>query len=278
MEKIRKGNDIEVQWAIYAGFGINEAPYDLTGRNLTLYIKSQYGKEEMYDFTVEKHVIKFMFWGKDQNKTGVYSFELVENEGREGMHTVDECDAFQLVNHSCETGGDSEGRVECIHLQFRSNMGISVPSIGTEITVDDALSLTSENPVQNKVLTLALNNETLRATTEETRLQRLIENYDSRLTLAESSLEVMDDSIQNLLIKIGNVDDKLSKINSALEGVDLEEVSTVLTKVEEMEQEIEQINITVNENTEAIEILNADASVEGSVENKISKAAEWAAL
>lgn len=36
MEKIRKGNDIEVQWAIYAGYGINEAPYDLTGRNLTL--------------------------------------------------------------------------------------------------------------------------------------------------------------------------------------------------------------------------------------------------
>ena len=39
MEKIRKGNDIEVQWAIYAGYGINEAPYDLTRRLRFLRLK-----------------------------------------------------------------------------------------------------------------------------------------------------------------------------------------------------------------------------------------------
>ena len=161
MEKIRKGNDIEVQWAIYAGYGINEAPYDLTGRNLTLYLRNQFGRQEVYEYTIDKHIIRFMYWGKDQKQTGTYSIELVENEGREGMHTVDECDAFTLVNHSCQTGGDSEGRVECIHLQFRANMGISIPNNGggeaPSIEVDNVLSETSENPVQNKVVTKAIN-------------------------------------------------------------------------------------------------------------------------
>lgn len=276
MENIRKGNDIEIKWAIYVGSGINEAPYDLTGKNLSLYLRTQYGRTEVYDFSVDKHVLSFTLWGKDQSKTGVYSLELVENEGREGMHTVDECDAFKLVNHSCETGGDTEGRVECIHLQFRANLGLSFPPIG--ITVDSELSLTSTNPVQNKVLTLALQEERLRAVSAETRLEALITNNRDRLELAESSLEVMDDTVQNLIVKIENVDDKLERIEDAIEGVDLSKVALVLEQVEELTTEIENINTVVAENSEAIEILNSDISVEGSVYNKINKAAEWAAL
>lgn len=269
MEKIRKGNDIEVQWAIYAGVGINEAPYDLTGRNVTLYLKNQFGRKEVSDYTIDRHVIKFTFFGKDQQQTGTYSLELVENEGRQGMHTVDECDAFTLVNHSCETGGDSEGRVECIHLQFRANMGISVPAIGTPGTeVDSQLSLVSENPVQNKVITLALQEESKRAQDAESRLEKAIADYDSKLELIEDKMSVADKTVQNLVIKIDNVDDKLTRIEDAIKDVDLNEVANVLTKVEEM-------NVTVQENTEAIEILNADAETEGSVDNKIAQAFGW---
>lgn len=276
MEHIRKGNDIEIKWAIYVGSGINETPYDLAGKDLSLYLRTSYGRTKVYEFSTDKHVLSFTFWGKDQEKTCVYSLELIENEGREGMHTVDECEAFKIVSHSCEAGGDSEGRVECIHLQFRTNLGISFPTIG--LTVDSELSLSSENPVQNKVITLALQEENLRAVEEETKLRNELETQDSRLTLIASSIEVMDDSIQNLVIKIENVDDKLTRIEGAIEGVDFEQVSLVLSKVEELTNDVEQINVTVAENSEAIEILNSDSSVEGSVYNKINKAAEWAAL
>lgn len=158
MERIRKGNDIEIQWAIYAGQGIDETPYDLSGKNLTLYLKNQRENIEIYDFETERHVLSFVFYGKDQFHTGNYSIELVENEGKEGMHTVDQCDAFTLVSHSCETGGESEGRAECIHLQFRTQMtiGSNASSGGYEIVVDDVLSEHSENPVQNKVVTKAI--------------------------------------------------------------------------------------------------------------------------
>jgi prefoldin subunit 5 len=284
MEKIRKGNDIEVQWAIYVGAGINEVPYDLTGKKLSLFLRNQFGRTEVYDYTIDKHVIRFMFWGKDQTQTGTYSIELVENEGRQGMHTVDECDAFQLVNHSCQTGGDSEGRVECIHLQFRANMGISVPAIGggMEIEVDDKLSLESVNPVQNKVITLALQEETERATASELKLEQSISDYDSKLELIEDSLSVTKDTVQNLMTKIENVDDRLAKIDEALKNVDIEEVANVLTKVETLESDIKSIErdvVRIEENVEELEekidTLNADAQTVGSVESKINSALDW---
>lgn len=275
MEKIRKGNDIEIQWAIYAGEGINEAPYDLSGRNLTLYLKNQFGRKEVYDYTINRHVIRFMFWGKDQSQSGKYSIELVENEGREGMHTVDECEAFQIVNHSCETGGDSEGRVDCVHLQFRANMGITFPSLGAEIEVDSALSLESENPVQNKVITLALENEITRAKDAESRLERAIENYDSKLELIEDKLSVQGEKIDNLSIKVGYMDDKLTKIETAIEGVDLDKVATVLTKVETMETDIEEVKQSVAELEERVDTLHADSGTQGSVDNKIATALDW---
>lgn len=267
MEKIRKGNDIEIQWAIYAGKGVNEAPYDLTGKNVSLYLKNSFGRQEVYEYSVEKHVVRFMFWGKDQNQTGKYSLVLVENEGRQGMHTVDECDAFNLVNHSCETGGETEGRVECVHLQFRANMGIFMPTTGA-IDVDDKLSLVSENPVQNKVISLALQEETARAKSAEDRLERVIGDYDTKLEHVEDSLEVTDKTVQSLLVKINNVDDKLTKIEAAIEGVDLEAVSTVITKVEQMEE-------NVNELEQKVETLNADSQTDGSVNNKIANALDW---
>jgi hypothetical protein len=156
MEKIRKGNDIEIQWEIYVGKGFNEVPYDLTGKNLTLYLKDPFGFIKVEDYSVQGNMISFVFWGKDQKHSGIYSIILVENEGMKGMHTVDECDAFALVNHSCESGGESEGVVRCEHLQFRSNMGLFAPSTGANISVDSFLSETSINPVQNRVITGAL--------------------------------------------------------------------------------------------------------------------------
>lgn len=265
MEKIRKGNDIEVQWAIYVGQGINEAPYDLTGKRLSLYLRNQFGKQEVYEYSIDRHVIRFMFWGKDQKQTGTYSIELVENEGIQGMHTVDECEAFTIVSHSCQTGGDSEGRVECIHLQFRANMGISVPVIGAEIKVDDALSLTSENPVQNKVITLALEDEAARAKAAEGRLERAIADYDSKLELIEDRVSLQGDKIDSINIKIENVDDKLERVENALKGVDLEAVSMVLTRVDEISGDVEELK-------DAVDNINME------VDMKIASALDWEAI
>ena len=275
MEKIRKGNDIEVLWAIYAGEGINEAPYDLTGKNLTLYIRNQFGRKEIYDFEVNRHVLRWMFWGKDQSQLGKYSLELVENEGRQGMHTVDECDAFQLVNHSCETGGESEGRVECIHLQFRANMGVFTPTIGGGIEVDDALSLESTNPVQNKVITLALQNEIKRAKEEESRLERSFENFDKKIELVEDSVDVLDKTAQKIIVQNELIETKLERVNEKIDALNLDNIEVVLTKVETMESDLNGVKKSIDELEDRVDTLDADVDTEGSVDNKIANALGW---
>lgn len=232
MEKIRKGNDIEVLWAIYAGEGINEAPYDLTGKNLTLYVRNQFGRKEIYDFEVSKHVLRWMFWGKDQSQLGTYSLELVENEGREGMHTVDECDAFQLVSHSCETGGDSEGRVECIHLQFRANMGISIPANGggdtPSIEVDNVLSETSENPVQNKVVTSAINGlkESVKALSQSVKqLGEKVDGYDDAISDAIAKSNSAAESVQTITSEIEKISEHVGTLSDKVDNLENGEIS-----------------------------------------------------
>ena len=232
MEKIRKGNDIRIQWAIYAGKGINETPYDLTGKNLTLYLKNSFGMKEVYDYTVDKHVISFTFWGKEQQHTGVYSIVLVENEGREGMHTVDECDAFNLVSHSCQTGGDSEGRVECIHLQFRANMGITIPANGggetPSIEVDSELSTTSTNPVQNKVVTEALNGlkDSVKALTQSVgELGEKVEGYDEAIADAISKSDSAVAAVQTMTSQIEGLSRHVSSLSDKVESLENGEIT-----------------------------------------------------
>lgn len=232
MEKIRKGNDIEVQWAIYAGYGINEAPYDLTGRNLTLYLRNQFGRHEVYEYTIDKHIIRFMYWGKDQKQTGTYSIELVENEGREGMHTVDECDAFTLVNHSCQTGGDSEGRVECIHLQFRANMGITIPATGggetPSIEVDNVLSETSENPVQNKVVTKAINDlkGAMNALAESVSdLDEKVVGYENEISDAVSKSEDAINAVNAITKQIETISEEVESLSDKVDSLENGEIT-----------------------------------------------------
>jgi hypothetical protein len=164
MEKIRRGNDIDIQWSIYADIEGEIAPYNLAGKKLSIYMKNQFGSITVDKFSVEGNTVRWTFFGKDQKQSGLYSIELIENDGKEGMHTVDKRDAFQLVHHSCETGGSKEEDLETVSIQFASNVGIVGTSVGSglqyseERTVylteihedgDDTLEITEEERAYN---------------------------------------------------------------------------------------------------------------------------------
>lgn len=150
-DRIRKGNDIGVSWAIFAD-AENQVPYDLMGRRLTMYLTNRYGTSQISGFKTEGHFVKWTYYGKDQKQLGPYTLTLVENEGNEDMHTVDFCKAFVLVARSCEATKGDENKVELVHLDLSSEMLVGA----SPIKVDDKLSEESENPVQNKVITEAL--------------------------------------------------------------------------------------------------------------------------
>lgn len=151
MRDQRQGTDVNIKWAIVA----NDAPFNLEGKDVKVYLKNIYRKTEVKDFSVEGNKLLWTFYGKDQKHTGKYSLELVINEGAVGMATTDKCDFINLVDCSCKIANKTDdSNVEIDTIELTSTIEYGTQSVSIE--VDSGLSATSENPVQNKVITAKL--------------------------------------------------------------------------------------------------------------------------
>lgn len=229
MEKIRIGNTFEVLWGIFVGDGINEKPYDLTGRDISIYVKTPLiDKQKVESFSIDRHIISWRFEGKDQKKVGTYTMTLVENEGKKDMHTVDECEAFKLVSESCQTGcscNSDNDNVQIKTLEFRSKMSVGFPSSGggSDIVIDNVLSESSENPVQNKVVTSAIN------------------DLKTSLSGLSQSVSSLSNKVEGYSEEIANATSKSEEATKAVEGITeqingiIEEVGSLSDKVESLE-------------------------------------------
>ena len=122
MDKIRLGNDIEMRWSIFTRDGDNRVPYDLEGRALTLSVVNRKGESEI-EFFAEGNIVTGVFRGRDQKTLGKHGVILRENNGGDGMRTVDACDAFELVACSCEEALGSPGTIQLFHLTFDTTIG-----------------------------------------------------------------------------------------------------------------------------------------------------------
>lgn len=126
MESIRIGSDINIEWSILR----NGDPETLEGKDLRVVMTNGYRKMEVKDLHFRDNVIRFTYLGKDQDYNGVYTLTLIENKGKEGMYTVDACDAFRLIPRSCSVGGDTGcGSVKVTTVRLTGD--ISVPAVGT---------------------------------------------------------------------------------------------------------------------------------------------------
>lgn len=99
-----------MNWEVFIGDGEDIAPYDLTGKDLSVYLVNAFCRIKVENFTTNGNILMFTWEGKDQRYAGMYQLTLIENEGRADMRTLDECDAFELVRCSCmedEENGDS---------------------------------------------------------------------------------------------------------------------------------------------------------------------------
>ena len=122
MDKIRLGNDIEMRWSIFTRDGDNKVPYNLEGRALTLSVVNRTGESEI-EFFAEGNIVTGVFRGREQKILGKHGVILRENNGKDGMRTIDACDAFELVACSCEEALGSSGTIQLFHLTFDSTIG-----------------------------------------------------------------------------------------------------------------------------------------------------------
>ena len=148
---IRGGNDIKVTWSIYTGI-IAPLPYNLESKDITVYFKSKYVIEKAQDISILGNTVTCYFYGKDQKYFGKYSLELIENEGKKGMQTIDECNAFKIVRCACEASDNGKDDLNYItNLEFRTSVQTDVI---LDFKIDDDMNLnltyTSDEDLNNK--------------------------------------------------------------------------------------------------------------------------------
>lgn len=111
MKRLRIGKDFGLSWKIKAKKAGENAPYTPSSDSLLLLV-TPYNKVKAEGATFDGDTVRWIFRGKDQKHTGVYGLELVENQGKNGMITIDTCKGFELVEHTCEeTGQDGESLI-----------------------------------------------------------------------------------------------------------------------------------------------------------------------
>lgn len=160
MEKIRKGKDFIIEWPVLT----NGDPVPLAGRDLRLELHAPGNISMEVPFSVNGIDVLVRISPQYQPSLGTYRFTLWENYGKDGQTMVDSCDAFYLVNSTCKEGTSGCGcssNIKTHHVKLTIGDMTFSPIIinggGNVITVDDALSTTSTNPVQNKVITAEVN-------------------------------------------------------------------------------------------------------------------------
>ena len=196
MRDIRLGNDIKVDWYITRK---DDQAFSLEGLNVSLYLKSMFGRKPLNDFVITGNIIQWTFFGKDQKSSGKYSLEMVVNEGEKGMITTDACDFVNLVSCSCKLeGGKDEDGVETQTIELESRIDVASGEVVT-IVVDSELSETSVNPVQNKVITEELNKKAYKSEipTKMSQLEQDIEIGGSSATPDWNASEGEEGYIKN---------------------------------------------------------------------------------
>ena len=149
--KLRIGNTINIKFTITrAG-----TPYDLRDKNLLLVVKNKIKNTEVilhypaFSITGADHnVIFWIFQGNEQVYTGKYMLTLYENKGLDNMLAVDCCDAFELVNYTCDTDNETScGNVEVETIELAADVLI-------DRTVQSDYSVTNPNDpayIRNKL-------------------------------------------------------------------------------------------------------------------------------
>ena len=226
----RIGNDIKVDWYITRKDG---QAFSLEGKNVRLYLKSMFGRKELSDFVITGNIIQWTYYGKDQKSSGKYSLEMVVNEGEKGMITTDACDFVNLVSCTCQLeGGKDEDGVETDTIVLESRVDVASGEVVT-IVVDEVLSETSVNPVQNRVITAELNKKAYKSEipTKMSQLEQDIEiggevdlsEYPTREEVSETYLprEEFEERIEGYATydTVQELSDNVTELSSQVSGL-----------------------------------------------------------
>ena len=135
MKYIRIGNDIHIEWIILR----NMQPESFANKTVTVKLYDKNGLPQNFEFTKNGSSIVGTFYGKDQVTTGNYRLELVENEGKSNMVTLDYIDCFILsakLKNTTASGNDASYGIKTDVVNLASNINLGGSSTSTPADVD----------------------------------------------------------------------------------------------------------------------------------------------
>ena len=128
----------------------------------------------------------------------------------------------------------------------------------------------------------AIKVESDRAIAKEGELQLSIEGNAEEISKAKAEISAQALQIESITKSIGEINnlnieqnEKIADLESSIFGESEKPEETILELIKNNSSEIEGLQSETESLKKSIELLNSDASVEGSVDNKISQAFEW---
>ena len=129
---IRIGQTIILTWKIKT----NGEDLSLANRDLRLFLSSPFGKTEIADFLVEDNTIVFKYEGKQQKSVGKYDVTLYENYGKANQAVVDVCNAFTLVDKSCQAKGVvHNSNIDVEYVELTSELSVINATLSNAMTI-----------------------------------------------------------------------------------------------------------------------------------------------
>lgn len=99
-------------------------------------VGNAYKKFEANGFSVSKNTVTWTYRGADQKSLGDYTLILIENQGKDGMVTVDHVSAFTLVAHTYEEGGNTGSDIIIETIELESESALMPVTVGGGVSVE----------------------------------------------------------------------------------------------------------------------------------------------
>lgn len=213
MIDIRIGNDIACIWSFYSNSEGERVPYNLEGKDIRIVRTDACGAKADMEFSVLGNAATFTFKGKDQKRTGIYTFTFFENFGQDGMKAVDKIQAFALVcqqeiiENGVIGGGVSSMEVTPLSLETTLRDAIDYNELANKpqinhivlmgdktlaelgiASAEDLVTETQRAQEAEQTNATAIQTETGRATAKEAELNGAIDAEETRAKAKEAEL------------------------------------------------------------------------------------------
>lgn len=116
--KIRIGQTIIIKWDIKT----NGQDISLSDRDLRIFLSCPFETKELKNFVIEENRIEIKIEGFQQKNVGRYDLTLYENYGKANQSVVDACNAFTLVERSCQASQDSSDAIAVEYVELTGNV------------------------------------------------------------------------------------------------------------------------------------------------------------